>query len=463
MARLSRFRWPSYTGEMVATFRFPRLVRRRPRVTWTHAAAAGLGGAAGAFVVTGGALSLGARIMARVPLVPNPGPSTKTTFAVRATFEKVVHLDATAETTRPHVMTLRQKGGGSMLRVGPVLRRPTPTTVARPILGNDGEDTPEVGPGSSYGYYWSGSPQQAFGFPTEDVTVDSPVGQMPAWLVRPDPPQHQSKDVTAAREKKTAPSASPETWAILIHGHGATREETLRAVPLLRSLGLTSLIITYRNDAGAPASADRMYHLGSQEWEDADAAIAYAISQGARRIVLCGWSMGGGIALRTMVRSEYADLIAAAVLVSPAVDWTEILHHHAAALKAPPILRRLALWMMSSRRGAKIVQLREPIALDEMRADFYAPRLRVPILITHGTDDATVPIDGSIRLASMRPELVDLEIFKNTPHTREWNMDPERFERRVLHYLVDRLQIDQDPQSVPIPAYDPFAPSRSRR
>src|SRR5699024_2637787 len=77
----------------------------------------------------------------------------------------------------------------------------------------------------------------------------------------------------------------------------------LRVIPLLHRLGLTSLTITYRNDTGAPASADRMHHQGLAEWEDTDAAIEYAVRRGARRIVLKGWSMGGGLAPRTPVAS----------------------------------------------------------------------------------------------------------------------------------------------------------------
>ena len=78
-----------------------------------------------------------------------------------------------------------------------------------------------------------------------------------------------------------------------------------------------------------------MYHLGADEWEDTEAAIEFALDHGARRIVLMGWSMGGGITLRTSVRSAHRERIAGLVLDSPAVDWQDILIYHATALKAP--------------------------------------------------------------------------------------------------------------------------------
>src|SRR5699024_3505286 len=127
------------------------------------------------------------------------------------------------------------------------------------------------------------------------------------------------------------------------------------------------------------------------------------LSRGARRIVLMGWSMGGGIALRTSGKSAHRERIAALVLDSPAVDWQDILVHHATALKAPRSMRRLALWMMTSRLGARTVRLHEPLALDEMRPEYYAQHLVHPALLFHALDDAIVPVGPSRRLAAMRP------------------------------------------------------------
>src|SRR5699024_8278802 len=226
---------------------------------------------------------------------------------VRAVHEDRVHLDDSKVTRRGGLLALRQAGGAVHVRLGPVQGRPTPTTVSRPLLAVDTDQPLEVARAASNGFFWAGTPETAHGLPTEEIEVDSPVGRMPAWLVRPDPAEGSAEGVS-------------DTWAILIHGHGSARGEALRIIPLLHRLGLTSLTITYRNDVGAPASADRMHHLGSAEWEDTEAAIDEAVARGARRIVLVGWSMGGGIALRTSVRSKHRDRIAALVLDSPAVD-----------------------------------------------------------------------------------------------------------------------------------------------
>src|SRR5699024_10255256 len=174
---------------------------------------------------------------------------------------------------------------------------------------------------------------------------------------------------------------------------------------------------------------------------------------------LMGWSMGGGIALRTSVRSAHREHIAALVLDSPAVDWQDILIYHATALKAPPPMRRLALWMMTSRFGARMVRLREPLALAEMTPSYYAEHLDHPTLLFHALDDATVPPAPSRELAGRRPDLVEFVPVAGASHTREWNSDPARYERRLARYLVRVLDLEIPLEELALPVRDPASPA----
>ena len=422
------------------------LPARPDQARWPHVAGYGIAGAAGAFALSAGLLTVGARVMARLPLVPRESLRGRPDVTLRAVHPDRVHLDASATTRRDGLLALRQSGGTVHVRLGAVDGRPTPTTVSRPLLAEDTAEPLLVDRAKSNGFFWAGTPQTAHGLATEEVEIHSPVGPMPAWLVRPD----------------AAAGSVPgqeDTWAILVHGHGSARGEALRVIPLLHRLGLTSLTITYRNDAGAPASADRMHHLGSAEWEDTEAAIEHAIAHGARRIVLVGWSMGGGIALRTSVRSPHRDWITALVLDSPAVDWQDILVYHATALKAPAPMRRLALWMMTSRIGARLVRLHEPLALDEMTPAYYGRHLRHRTLLFHALDDATVPPGPSRHLAALRPDLIQFEPFEGASHTREWNRDPARYERLLADYLGDVLDLREEAASLEVPVRDPATPA----
>lgn len=415
--------------------------------------ALGLAGGAAAFLLSGAVMTAGARVMARLPLVPQGSGRSRADVQVRAVFPDRVHLDATPETQRRGVLAIRQGGGAVHVRLGPVSGRPTPSTVARPILARDTAEDLQVGPASTYGFYWNGDPATAHGMAFEDVAIDSQVGPMPAWLVRPEEGGDRSEDGAGS-----SPAHGPgATWAVLVHGHGATRAEALRIIPLLRTLGLTTLTITYRNDVGAAASADSMHHLGAAEWEDAEAAIAFALSQGAERIVLVGWSMGGGISLRTSVLSAHRERILGLVLDSPAVDWSDILVYHAKALRAPRPMRRIALWMMTSPLGHRLVRLHEPLALAEMTPAFYAEHLAHPTLLVHALEDTTVPTGPSRALARLRPDLVRYVPFAGASHTREWNRDAARYEAGLARWLGELLGLAEVPVEEDLPVRDPAA------
>lgn len=100
-------------------------------------------------------------------------------------------------------------------------------------------------------FAFPGDPLRGRGIPFEDVTLSSELGELPAWLVNGD----------------------PSIWAIFVHGKGANRREALRMLPAVTKSGLSSLIITYRNDVEAPESVDGFYRYGESEWKDLETAV----------------------------------------------------------------------------------------------------------------------------------------------------------------------------------------------
>lgn len=267
--------------------------------------------------------------------------------------------------------------------------------------------------------------------PFEEVEIETELGSSPAWLFP------ASVD---------GGSSDTETdWIIQLHGRAATRAEGFRAVPIFREAGFSNLLVSYRNDPDAPRSPDFRYGLGDREWKDAEAAIEFALSRGARRIVLMGWSMGGAIALQTLLRSRYRNRIAGLVLDSPVVDWYTTLDHQGREMGFRGPLRKLTYLMISRPWGKFFTGMDSPIDLDRLNVPEHPEKLKVPILILHSRADDYVPSSGSELLAELRPDLVTLELFERADHTRLWNLDPDRWDTVISNWLNDQGLSSQRP------------------
>ncbi|HSL24928.1 MAG TPA: alpha/beta hydrolase, partial [Acidimicrobiia bacterium] len=68
-----------------------------------------------------------------------------------------------------------------------------------------------------------------------------------------------------------------------------------------------------------------------------------------------------------------------------------------------------------------------------------ADRLQVPVLVFHGTDDASVPLAVSQELVAARPALVRLVIVPGAGHVRSWNLSPDAYERRLTEFLAESV------------------------
>ncbi|MBG6238142.1 alpha-beta hydrolase superfamily lysophospholipase [Mycetocola sp. CAN_C7] len=289
------------------------------------------------------------------------------------------------------------------LRLGPVIG-PIGTTVTRrletPVSG-----IPSRGPATFSGWYFS-RPEE-LGLEYSAVDVQTPVGPAPAWLF--------PAETDSGR------------WVIIAHGRGTTRSECLRAVPVWRDAGYTTLLVSYRNDGEAPPSADGLYGLGDTEWNDVDAAIDEAVSRGATDIVLMGWSMGGTIVVQTALRSAQADLIRGIVLESPVLDWGRVLEFQADATRIPVPLRMAAIAAISNPWGRALTGLDTAVNFTGLDVVSRADDLATPVLILHSDDDGFVPSSGSHELAVARPDLVTFVPFTVARHTKLWNYDEDRW------------------------------------
>ena len=249
-----------------------------------------------------------------------------------------------------------------------------------------------------------GDPERAHGIAFDAATFAAPLGELAAWHV----------------------DGEDDTWAVFVHGKGGDRREALRMMPVMVEAGLPSLAITYRNDPGAPADPSSYYQYGRTEWEDLEAAVEYALSQGANDVVLVGYSMGGGIVASFLTRSPLADRVAGAILDSPMLDFGGTIDLAAEERGLPGILTGVA---------KVITSLRFDVDWDALDYLGRADELSAPILLFHGDGDTRVPQRTSEALAQGRPDLVTYEAFDGAPHVGAWNADPERYEEAVAAFL----------------------------
>lgn len=322
-------------------------------------------------------------------------------------------LSRTPDTVAPGRYSMWFDGDRGHARIGEIVGHDA-TTVTRQVHSVQRGDLARASRARWAGW-WYLSPAD-LAVPFSEVSIRTPVGMAPAWRIN-------------------AENASGD-WVIQVHGRAVTRSEGLRAVRVFTDSGYTSLLISYRNDGDAPPSIDGRYALGDDEWRDVEAAIAYARAEGARRIVLMGWSMGGATVLQCITRSTLAEHVVGVVLESPVVDWVRVLHFQAAASGLPAPVRDAAMIMLASHRASRWVGLDDPIDFDRLDIVARAAELSIPMLVLHSADDGFVPSDGSVALAAARPDVVRLEHFSIARHTKLWNYDEPRWERAISAWLT---------------------------
>jgi uncharacterized protein len=203
----------------------------------------------------------------------------------------------------------------------------------------------------------------------------------------------------------------------------------------LRDSGISVLIPSYRNDVGAPRGPDGRYNLGLSEWRDIEDAALYAVQQGARELILVGWSMGGAIVLQTLDRSWLTGHVSHVVLDAPVIDWNDVLAHHARQHGVPAPVGSLSRTLMGKRWARRLVGVHDAVDVAQTNWVARADELRHRMLLIHSVDDEFVPIGPSEQLAEARPDLVWFEPWKTARHTKEWNTDPERWETAVSEFV----------------------------
>lgn len=255
---------------------------------------------------------------------------------------------------------------------------------------------------------YRGDPMAALSLPFQTVALDTALGPAEAWLV---------------------PAAGPEAGrAIYVHGIAGAREDGYRALSVLHDSGWSVLLISYRNDPGAPASPDGSYGFGLTEWPDLEAAVAkMASSDSDPKVLVVAESMGGAILGQFLTQSPLASRVQAVALDSPAISFGAVISHMAAQSGKP--LPGLVAWT-----AQQILRFKTPLPLAQAEVASVYAAFPGPLFLAHGSADRIVPIGPSEALAAARTAPT-VTLWTGADHLGSYAEDPEAYRAAFKDFL----------------------------
>lgn len=255
---------------------------------------------------------------------------------------------------------------------------------------------------------YRGDPTTALALPFQTVTLDMPLGPTEAWLV---------------------PAAGPEVGrAIYVHGIAGAREDGYRALSILHEAGWSILLVSYRNDPGAPASPEGTYGFGLTEWPDLEAAVSYVAPGEADRVLVVAESMGGAILGQFLAQSPLAARVQAVALDSPAISFGAVIDHLAAQGGKP-----LPGLVAATARQILPYKTPLPLAQAEVAATFQA--FPGPLFLAHGNADRIVPQGPSQALATSRGAPT-VTLWTESDHLGSYAQDPAAYRAAFQDFLA---------------------------
>ena len=255
---------------------------------------------------------------------------------------------------------------------------------------------------------WVDEPPQGFRIAKLDVSV----GGLPAWYFPSGP-------------------GSFSTMAIFVHGQNGTRNDGLRFVTAAVPAGVPVLDVTYRGDLRAPEDPSGRVQYGQTEWRDLEAAVDWALDQGATHVVLVGQSMGGAVVAAFLENSDRRRVVSGIILDSPALSLESLIQYGARdAMPGGGPVPASVLWS-----AQQIASMR--YGIDWAAVDYLdnTDWLQIKTLVIHGSADPVVPLATSQQLQRSQPVLVGLEVFPGALHAESWNADSARYTMAVRNYL----------------------------
>jgi esterase/lipase len=300
---------------------------------------------------------------------------------------------------------------GSVVVVGPASDTATDGTRTRPVVDVVGDMPAE---GDVYRFtkeVWL-TPEQA-GLTAEEITVTTAEGDFPAWKV-------------------TVPGS--DKWAVLTHGRSGDRPDMLRMARPLNAAGYNLLLTTYPGDNVARPAQDGIWHFGVTEWDEIEAAVQYALDQGAQTLVMGAVSLGGAMTDGFLAHSALADQVDGVILDAPVSSLRDSIDEGAESRTIPGV--GWAIPEPLEDAGMLIASVRFGLDYDAVDYTDMAGLFDMPLLTFQTSADQTVPKAVNDRfMTEGSGKGGQYVVGPDVGHVLSWNADPQAYEELVTQFV----------------------------
>jgi fermentation-respiration switch protein FrsA (DUF1100 family) len=220
---------------------------------------------------------------------------------------------------------------------------------------------------------------------------------------------------------------------IMVHGANSCRADSnVKMLEIARELVNTGYNVLMFDLRGHGESEGKHLYGGYHEQRDLLGAIEYVKQLGISKIGVIGFSMGAATALMT---APYCDEIDAIVADSSFAYLADLIKpEFSKRSNLPKFLIPLVLFMAKRIHG---VDLTLPKPVDAIRK-----LTKVPILIIHGGQDKTVPVEHASILANTSCNSnISLWFVPEAEHTGSYRARPKEYIDKVIPFLNQSLAV----------------------
>ncbi len=226
------------------------------------------------------------------------------------------------------------------------------------------------------------------------------------------------------------PIENPRGIAIVAHGFGQNRYIMVPHAEILRNIGFSTVIFDQR---AFGVSRGEQGTFGEKESEDTAKLVDWARERFGKdiKIVLCGASMGAVSVINSQLYTDPVDAIIEDSSPDHAVDVLKPFYKVLVPFPNPFL-------GVAVKRGQK-----KGFDMTKNNPVEVAAKINVPILVMHGAEDRTVPVQmGRNIMSVLKNPKSRMEIFEGKDHTLEI-AEFDRFSRVVMEFINEVMPNDK--------------------